>query len=118
MLSPFVYWGQTDSCVSLRVELKNVINPVINLSEESLSFEGTGHGSKGVNLYTFDIKFLEKVDPKVCPHKYAVKYCLLINVLRRKASIRSSIEISSSYWSSPKRNFGHGSCLKRQSPLG
>lgn len=62
-LSPFVYWGQTESTVSLRVDLKRAVNPVIELTDKKLSFSGEGYGARGQCQYLFHIDFFDQVDP-------------------------------------------------------
>ena len=62
-LSPFVYWGQTESTLSLRVDLKRTENPVIELTEKKLSFSGEGYGARGQNQYLFHIDFFDEVQP-------------------------------------------------------
>ncbi|XP_055893528.1 very-long-chain (3R)-3-hydroxyacyl-CoA dehydratase 3-like isoform X2 [Biomphalaria glabrata] len=63
-LSPFVYWGQTNAAISLKVDLRNVENVEVSLTEENLDFSAQGLGVKGVNLYNFHIDFYLPVDPK------------------------------------------------------
>lgn len=62
-LSPFVYWGQTESTLSLRVDLKRTENPVIELTDKKLSFSGEGYGARGQNQYLFHIDFFHDVEP-------------------------------------------------------
>lgn len=85
-LSPFVYWGQTSTSISLKIDLKNVkvchhlitieINlklmihfvvksPLIDLKEKTLNFLGSGIGAKGLNEYAFLIEFYSSVEPNV-----------------------------------------------------
>lgn len=85
-LSPFVYWGQTDSTITLRVDLKNVKvnfdgcnfifltgiifssidqNPAIDLKGNTLNFYAQGVGAKGLNDYAFLIEFFQPVHPDV-----------------------------------------------------
>lgn len=60
-----MYWGQTESTVSLRVDLKNVQNPQIELSNKVLKFSGRGTGAHGNNQYSFEIEFFEDIEPQV-----------------------------------------------------
>ncbi|RWS21456.1 very-long-chain (3R)-3-hydroxyacyl-CoA dehydratase-like protein [Leptotrombidium deliense] len=64
MLCPFVYWGQNSETINLRIDLKNVENPSIDLSEKELKFVGNGVGAKGHNTYTVNISFYEPILPK------------------------------------------------------
>ena len=61
--SPFVYWGQTDSILELRVDLKKAVNPVIELTDRKLHFSGEGYGARGQQQYLFHLDFFEEVDP-------------------------------------------------------
>lgn len=61
--SPFVYWGQTDSTLTLRVDLKKAVNPLIELSDSRLNFSGEGYGARGQQQYLFHLNFFEDVDP-------------------------------------------------------
>src|SRR5688572_15970299 len=61
-LSPFVYWGQTESTLSLRVDLKRTINPIIELTDKKLHFSGEGYGARGQNQYLFHIEFYAEVN--------------------------------------------------------
>ena len=62
-LSPFVHWGQTESTLSLRVDLKRAENPVVELTDKKLSFSGEGYGARGQNQYLFHLAFFAEVDP-------------------------------------------------------
>ena len=62
-LSPFVYWGQTGSVLTLRIDLKRTINPIIELTERRLAFSGEGYGARGQNQYMFSIDFYDEIDP-------------------------------------------------------
>lgn len=62
-LSPFVYWGQTESTLSLRVDLKRTVNPLIELTAGKLKFSGEGYGARGQNQYLFHIDFFAHVNP-------------------------------------------------------
>ncbi|XP_056021528.1 very-long-chain (3R)-3-hydroxyacyl-CoA dehydratase 3-like [Ostrea edulis] len=62
-LTPFVYWGQKTDHVSLKIDLKDVVNPKVDLTEDGLKFEADGTGIRGHNLYQLDIDFYHPVDP-------------------------------------------------------
>ncbi|XP_068131105.1 very-long-chain (3R)-3-hydroxyacyl-CoA dehydratase 3 [Hyperolius riggenbachi] len=64
-LSPQVYWAQRHHELYLRVELSDVQNPEIGITDNVLHFEALGHGAKGVNTYEFSLEFLEPVKDKV-----------------------------------------------------
>ncbi|KAH9524876.1 Very-long-chain (3R)-3-hydroxyacyl-CoA dehydratase [Bulinus truncatus] len=63
-LSPFVYWGQSNATISLKVDLRHVENVEVSLTEENLDFNAQGLGVKGVNQYSFHLDFYLPVDPK------------------------------------------------------
>lgn len=69
MYSPFVYWGQTESTLTLRVDLKKAENPLIELTDSKLSFSGSGYGARGQNQYLFHIDFYEEIDPEASTYK-------------------------------------------------
>jgi len=84
-LSPFVYWAQTDSVVTLKVDLKNVqVNfrdgssdifvlkrgaifqePQVRLKEETVEFSSNGVGAQGLRRYAFAIHLHSAIDPEV-----------------------------------------------------
>ncbi|XP_005089728.1 very-long-chain (3R)-3-hydroxyacyl-CoA dehydratase 3 [Aplysia californica] len=64
VLSPFVYWGQSNETLSLKVDLRNVENVDVSLTEETLDFSSQGLGVKGVNNYGFHLDFYLPVDPE------------------------------------------------------
>ncbi|CAK1581212.1 unnamed protein product [Parnassius mnemosyne] len=53
--SPFVYWAQTDKCITLKIDLKNVVNPDVNVSDNSIKFSGKGIGAHGETQYGFSL---------------------------------------------------------------
>jgi len=55
--APFVYWAQTTTEVTLRVDLKDVKDPQILLEEEEVEFTALGCGSHGVQRYNFVLEF-------------------------------------------------------------
>ncbi|KAK4295498.1 hypothetical protein Pmani_031936 [Petrolisthes manimaculis] len=61
-LSPFVYWAQTDTTITLRIELRNVQSPYVDLQEQSLSFSAVGHGAQGEKKYGFNLRLLRLID--------------------------------------------------------
>ncbi|KAM8974668.1 very-long-chain (3R)-3-hydroxyacyl-CoA dehydratase 3 isoform 1-T1 [Pelodytes ibericus] len=63
-LTPQVFWAQRHHELYLRVELSDVQNPEIRISDNVLYFKALGHGAKGVNTYEFSLEFLESVKPK------------------------------------------------------
>ncbi|KAG8180031.1 hypothetical protein JTE90_026633 [Oedothorax gibbosus] len=65
-LSPFVFWAQTESNISLRVSLQDVSPPQIETSTNTLEFTAQGTGANaGRNQYYFKFVFFKDVDRKV-----------------------------------------------------
>ncbi|BFY98189.1 hypothetical protein BsWGS_01229 [Bradybaena similaris] len=63
-LSPFVYWGQSKDNISLKVDLRNVENVEVSLTEQGLDFGAQGQGIKGMNTYSFHLDFYLRVNPE------------------------------------------------------
>ncbi|XP_013787357.1 very-long-chain (3R)-3-hydroxyacyl-CoA dehydratase-like [Limulus polyphemus] len=61
VLSPFVHWAQTETGISLRVELRNVKTPEVDVTENQLEFTASGIGAKGENVYHFVLDFYKTV---------------------------------------------------------
>lgn len=66
ILSPFVFWAQTEHKLSLKVDLKDVKEPKIALTINRLEFSAVGKGARGLHKYDFVIHLFSKVDPEVC----------------------------------------------------
>ncbi|XP_033750354.1 very-long-chain (3R)-3-hydroxyacyl-CoA dehydratase-like isoform X2 [Pecten maximus] len=63
-LRPFVYWGQKTDQIFLKVDLRDVENEVVKLTESGLTFNAEGFGVRGQNYYSIDIEFYHPVDPE------------------------------------------------------
>ncbi|KAK7501636.1 hypothetical protein BaRGS_00007067 [Batillaria attramentaria] len=63
-LSPFVYWGQTNDIISLKIALRNTEDEQVELKHDGLSFEATGEGVKGNNQYSVQLQFYLPIDPE------------------------------------------------------
>ncbi|KAL0271615.1 UNVERIFIED_CONTAM: hypothetical protein PYX00_008652 [Menopon gallinae] len=63
-LSPFVFWAQTESSLSLKVDLKDVKNTNVSLEKDSLVFSADGKGARGQNKYSFTLNFFSTLDPE------------------------------------------------------
>ncbi|XP_071952455.1 very-long-chain (3R)-3-hydroxyacyl-CoA dehydratase 3-like [Antedon mediterranea] len=63
-LHPVVFWAQKAETVTLRVDLKDVKDPEIDLTKESLTFKVIGVGAAGLNSYQFTLNFYKSVDPE------------------------------------------------------
>ncbi|XP_072938000.1 very-long-chain (3R)-3-hydroxyacyl-CoA dehydratase [Epargyreus clarus] len=59
--SPFVYWAQTLKTVSLRIDLKNVENPSVNVTENQIKFSTKGTGARGDCHYAFDLHLYQQI---------------------------------------------------------
>ena len=62
ILCPFVYWAQSTTEVTLRVDLKDVKDPDIQIEEEEIEFSSIGVGSQGQHKYQFILEFYLPVD--------------------------------------------------------
>lgn len=61
ILSPFVYWAQTDKNISLKIDLKNVSKPEINVCENNIKFATRGVGAHGDSQYEFSLDLFSPV---------------------------------------------------------
>lgn len=59
--SPFVYWAQTESAISLKIELKNVVDPDVKVLENNLKFSAQGVGARGESLYEFSLDLFSPI---------------------------------------------------------
>nr|CAD7394924.1 unnamed protein product [Timema cristinae] len=69
VLSPFVYWAQTESNLTLKVDLKDVKNPYVQLENKKLQFGAQGYGARGLNKYAFTLDFHSAIDPEESHYK-------------------------------------------------
>ncbi|XP_037082482.1 very-long-chain (3R)-3-hydroxyacyl-CoA dehydratase-like [Pollicipes pollicipes] len=60
---PFVYWSQTKSTIHLKIDLRDVEDPDIDLLPEQLSFEAKALGNSGSQLYAFKLNWYQLVNP-------------------------------------------------------
>lgn len=59
--SPFVYWAQTEKEVSLKIDLKNVIKPDVNVLESKIKFSAEGIGAHGKTQYEFNLDLFSSI---------------------------------------------------------
>lgn len=59
--SPFVYWAQTESAVSLKIDLKNVVKPDVKVLENNIKFAAHGVGARGESRYEFNLDIYSSV---------------------------------------------------------
>lgn len=64
-LSPLVYWAQTEKQITLKVDLKDVKKPDINITDCNIKFLANGLGARGVNVYNFVLDFYGTIDDLV-----------------------------------------------------
>ncbi|KAM7352100.1 3-hydroxyacyl-CoA dehydratase 2 [Cochliomyia hominivorax] len=62
MLSPFVYWAQTDKQITLKVDLKDAKRPEVEFTSKTVKFKAKGLGARGINEYKFEIHFYGFID--------------------------------------------------------
>lgn len=65
MPSPFVYWWQTESSVTLRVDLKSVRDVDVNFRDRTICFRATGVGALGKHEYDFEFELFGQTVPEV-----------------------------------------------------
>ena len=103
MYFPFVYWGQDVKNISLRVELKGVQTPTIDLNRRALRFMAHGAGVQGPNDYIFQLDFFEPIQAKVTAESFLHECTVLItkrflSLLFRKVFSKST-NAKSTFWS-------------------
>ncbi|CAH1967108.1 unnamed protein product [Acanthoscelides obtectus] len=57
VLSPFVYWAQNEDSLFIKVDLKDVQDPKINIERKRLHFLCKGVGAQGLQDYEFQLNF-------------------------------------------------------------
>ncbi|XP_022655619.1 very-long-chain (3R)-3-hydroxyacyl-CoA dehydratase-like [Varroa jacobsoni] len=62
--SPFVYWAQDYSRVTLRIDLKDARKPDVQPTKNSLEFSAKGVGARGENRYGFKIDLYDDIKPE------------------------------------------------------
>ncbi|XP_048507005.1 very-long-chain (3R)-3-hydroxyacyl-CoA dehydratase isoform X2 [Athalia rosae] len=67
--SPFVYWAQTETQVTLKVDLTDAKDPAVDLKETSLKFVANGQGARGPHSYAFSLDFHSAIDPEESSYK-------------------------------------------------
>ncbi|CAH2243559.1 jg1606 [Pararge aegeria aegeria] len=71
--SPFVYWAQTDEIISLRVDLRNVTKPDINVVDNNIKFVARGIGAHGDRVYKFSLDLFSPLMPNTDEETKIVK---------------------------------------------
>ncbi|XP_071490651.1 very-long-chain (3R)-3-hydroxyacyl-CoA dehydratase 3-like [Diadema antillarum] len=85
---PLVFWAQTEKNISLKVDLKDVSSPEVELKSKKLSFKGYGLGASGIKQYEFSLDFYEEVDPDASAFR----------VLDRQVDFNISKKSVQSFW--------------------
>ncbi|CAG9790821.1 unnamed protein product [Diatraea saccharalis] len=65
VLSPFVYWAQTEKVISLRIDLKNVNEPDVKVLEDKVKFSAEGIGAHGRTQYEFNLDLFSSVKSSI-----------------------------------------------------
>ena len=65
VLCPFVYWAQSSTEITLRVDLKDCKDPDIQIEAEEIEFQAVGVGSHGEQRYRFLLEFYLPVDKAI-----------------------------------------------------
>ncbi|XP_032663402.1 very-long-chain (3R)-3-hydroxyacyl-CoA dehydratase [Odontomachus brunneus] len=60
--TPFVYWAQTESQITLKVDLTDAKDINIDVQTDLFKFTASGHGARGWNKYSFNLKFHSPID--------------------------------------------------------
>ena len=55
ILTPFVYWAQTESQITLKVDLTDVKGLSVDMEERKLRVAAHGQGARGLNNYGFNL---------------------------------------------------------------
>lgn len=69
ILTPFVYWAQTESQITLKVDLTDVKDLNVNVEEKNLRVIAHGQGARGINNYGFNLDFHSCVNPEESNYK-------------------------------------------------
>ncbi|KAG7201078.1 hypothetical protein KM043_017621 [Ampulex compressa] len=69
ILSPFVYWAQTEEQVTLRLDLTDVKDLNVNLEDKKVHVVAQGQGARGFNKYGFSLDLHSSIDPNESRYK-------------------------------------------------
>ncbi|KAH3831120.1 hypothetical protein DPMN_104382 [Dreissena polymorpha] len=69
VLKPFVYWGQKEDSISLKVDLRDVKVDKADITEDKLTASFTGVGAHGNKQYEFDLEFYLPIDKWSCKQR-------------------------------------------------
>ncbi|XP_032457741.1 very-long-chain (3R)-3-hydroxyacyl-CoA dehydratase isoform X1 [Nasonia vitripennis] len=83
VLTPFVYWAQTESKINLKVDLINVKDIDVYFGDKKLNFSAYGQGARGLNNYEFILDFHSAIIPDESDYKIIDRY---INFILTKKS--------------------------------
>lgn len=69
VLTPFVYWAQTENQITLKVDLTSVKDHDLHLEENKLRFSAHGQGARGSNDYGFNLDFHSPINSEESSYK-------------------------------------------------
>lgn len=69
VLTPFVYWAQTEGQISLKVDLTDVKNVSVDLNEKKLRVVAYGQGARGLNNYEFTLDLYSSINAEESNYK-------------------------------------------------
>ncbi|CAK9808848.1 Very-long-chain (3R)-3-hydroxyacyl-CoA dehydratase [Anthophora quadrimaculata] len=62
ILTPFVYWAQTENQITLKVDLTDVKDVNVDMDEKKLEVIAYGQGARGFNNYRFSLDLHSSID--------------------------------------------------------
>ncbi|XP_019697101.1 very-long-chain (3R)-3-hydroxyacyl-CoA dehydratase isoform X2 [Harpegnathos saltator] len=68
-LTPFVYWAQTESQVTLKVDLTDVKDLNVDIQNNLLKVTAYGQGARGWNNYSFSLNLHSPINPNESNYK-------------------------------------------------
>lgn len=60
--SPFVYWAQTATQITFKIDLKDAREPSIKLAAKRIEFACEGRGARGEHHYGFNLDLYADID--------------------------------------------------------
>ncbi|XP_076675493.1 3-hydroxyacyl-CoA dehydratase 2 [Andrena cerasifolii] len=69
ILTPFVYWAQTESQITLKVDLTDVKGLSVDMEERKLRVAAHGQGARGLNNYGFNLDLHSSINTEQSNYK-------------------------------------------------
>ncbi|XP_003701348.1 3-hydroxyacyl-CoA dehydratase 2 isoform X1 [Megachile rotundata] len=69
LLTPFVYWAQTENQITLKVDLTDVKDVNVDIEEKRLQVTAYGQGARGLNNYGFNLDLHSSIDSEESNYK-------------------------------------------------